>query len=469
MSEMAFRRRMLTLAALSLSVLMPAQLAAGPVVVPTAEGQIGQVPGLLDNVLGARFESVRGNPGDVILGRLKTRFAVPAPLPELDFLTDTLHDLPNPMPVATIPILLGTNIDKSPPASARSRNAADDGDFVAFSFATAGALPNTNNVRIATFDETGNTLVDIPVTTVDNAFPFPDPALSDTSVAVDNQGRVTIAYTELPASNIPEVRATRLDAVTGLPIDPDFLINPSALDVDVALLDPAGNRLIIATTEADIQANIVELSGPTPLVLPEFAVATTAAIFGNLNPQVAADPATGSSMIVWENISGLVGNPVDLFGRRFDAMGNPIGDDFRVNTTTANAQGQPAVAYGPQNLTAVVWSGDGQQLPADGLDVFLQVYDPLGNPIGGEIRVNTNTPGFQDQPAVRFLPEPDNQGRPQVMVAWRDVGQQDGSSPVGTGTSYKCFAINGFPDPEVLIFADGFESGDTSSWSQTQP
>ncbi len=40
-------------------------------------------------------------------------------------------------------------------------------------------------------------------------------------------------------------------------------------------------------------------------------------------------------------------NPVDVRARRFDAMGNPVGNDFVVNTTTAAAQGQPAAAFGP--------------------------------------------------------------------------------------------------------------------------
>ncbi len=70
---------------------------------------------------------------------------------------------------------------------------------------------------------------------------------------------------------------------------------------------------------------------------------------------------------------------------------------------------------------------------------------------------------------MRFLPEKDAQGRPQFTVVWRDVGTADGASPRGTGVSYKCFAIDGLGPPPVPIFEDGFESGDTSSWSSSQP
>jgi hypothetical protein len=163
----------------------------------------------------------------------------------------------------------------------------------------------------------------------------------------------------------------------------------------------------------------------------------------------------------------LQGDPLNVFARRFDALGNPVGDDFQVNTTTANAQGQPSVAMGLGGLAAIAWAGD-SGVPGDDLDVFLQVYDAQGNPIGGEVRANTVTANVQDRPTVRFLPEPDGQGRPQVTVVWRDVSDGEGSGPRGTGTSYKCFSIEGFEDPSA-IFAAGFESGDTSSWSATRP
>ena len=129
---------------------------------------------------------------------------------------------------------------------------------------------------------------------------------------------------------------------------------------------------------------------------------------------------------------------------------------------------QPHVSFDPDSgASAIAWAGDAS-VQGDGLDVFLQVFDPGGNPIGGEIRANTTTAGFQDRPAVRFLPERDPQGRPQVAVVWRDVANGDGTGANGTGTSYKCFAINGFEEPGP-IFADGFESGDTSAWSDTVP
>ncbi len=450
--------RPFVLASISLCLMLtPTTLFAGPAVVPTAEGQIGGTPVAADEVVGPRFESIRGNSGEVLMGGLLFAGGNPPPSPEFQFFTDQFHSTPNPVDAGSETVTVSSS-SKTTPSSARSRNPTDDGDFVAFAFAVDGTASQTLMVRVATFDESGTHLSTFPI---DNIATFPDPVFADTGVAVNQSGEVTVVYSDLPGAT-PTVRAQRVDGSTGVPNGGAIELGPG-LNADVALLDPAGNRLIIPSTDfVTIRGNIVDLSGGTPTVLPSFDISTTAGMPNNL-PQVAADPTNGSFTVVWENFVDIPGDPVNVRARRFDAMGNPIGNDFVVNTTTANAQGQPAVAYGPENLSAVVWAGDAADTQVDKLDVYMQVYDPLGNPIGGETTVNTFTQNVQDRPAVRFLPEPDSQGRPQVAVVWRDVANADGTGPRGTGTSYRCFSIEGVADP-MQIFADGFESGDTSSW-----
>lgn len=449
---------------------------AGPVVVPTAEGQIGETPGMNDKIFGPpSFESIRGQAGEVVFSRIIVPGGAVPPPPEFQFLTDMIHGYPDPMPVPVASTAsVFTSVDKVTPDSGWSRTAADDGDFVAFSFAVDGTMPQTATIRIATFDETGSAMVQVPIIENLETFMIPQATFSKTGVAVDNQGRATVAYTAF-VGGLPQVRATRVNSETGALLDPDFLIADNIrANPGVALLDPAGNRLIIATDELvnppNIRGNIVDFTGGTPAIGPEFLINDTPATFGAVNPAVASDPATGNFTVVWDFFTGTAGDPTDVRGRRFDAMGNPLGGDFRVNSTANNAQGQPAVAYGVEGLSAIAWAADPlvPQMPND-LDVFLQVYDPMGNPIGGQVQVNTFTDNVQDRPAVRFLPDRDSQGRPQVAVTWRDVGDPEGGQPRGTGVSYRCFSINGFEQDMMPIFADGFESGDTSSWSDTQP
>ncbi len=355
-------------------------------------------------------------------------------------------------------------VDKSSPAGAPWIAPAGDIGAI-FSFAIDGTDPQTQGIVVAIVpDDMG----EVGITILDNipTFFLPDPSINRTSVVADNQGRVTVAYTELPIGLPPVVKGQRYNA-SGNPLGSPFSItNDAHGDVDIALLDPAGNRLIVATTDFSdgrIKGNIVDTTGPTPTVLPEFNISGTPALV-HVRPQVAVNPASGLALVVWEDLTGLSGNPSDIRARRFDADGNPFGDPFTVNTVTDDAQGQPAVAIGPNGEEAIVWTGD-PEANGDGLDIFTQVYDATGQPIGGQLRVNSDVNGEQSRPSVSFLATPDTIGQPQFIVTWKDVEGGGSNAPNGTGNSYKCFSI-GDEDP-AAIFADGFEDGDTTSWSDT--
>ncbi len=439
---------------------LPLAATAGPTVVPTSEGQIGTTPAPGDTVIGRRIEPLPAS-GTILFGGLFEFGGTMPPPPAFSFLTDEIHGAGTPAPVNNFP---GTfnNVFKLPPQSASSPN----GDFVAFSFAVDGSMAMTMSVRIATFDKNGNALANLPLADVET---FPDPTLSKTGVAVDDQGRVTVVYTEVEPMMPPRVRAQRFDAVTGAPLGG---VVPVSGDLngspDIALLDPSGDRLIVAhaefSTGGAVNGNIIDTTGPTTMVLPEFPISTTPG-FANFTPAVAADPATGAFTVVWQHLNENVpvSNPTDVRARRFDAQGNPIGNDFVVNTTTAGDQGQPHADAGPNGQSAIVWAG-----VDDDLDVFAQVFDASGQPIGGEIQVNSQTSGEQSNPWVRYLPGPDPTGRPQIAVVWRDVQGGGDLTPNGTGTGSRCFSVGDAPDP-MLIFEDGFESGDTSSWSCKKP
>ncbi len=98
---------------------------------------------------------------------------------------------------------------------------------------------------------------------------------------------------------------------------------------DVALLDPAGNRLVIPSFTFDstggINGNIVDVSGLTPQVTATARIDTTTGdrIFNRL-PSVAANRDTGEFTVVWEQFDDLSGNFGDIRGRRFDPMSNPV-------------------------------------------------------------------------------------------------------------------------------------------------
>lgn len=121
-----------------------------------------------------------------------------------------------------------------------------------------------------------------------------------------------------------------------------------------------------------------------------------------------ATSAAGGSVIVWSSYFTTSGRSNDVFARRLDSGGGFIGDEFRVNTTTQGNQTEPAVAMDGQGRFAIVWQGPGP----DQEDVFLRLFEPNGNAITDELAVNLTTAGRQLYPSVAVG------GTGTLVVAW---------------------------------------------------
>ncbi|MGD9857646.1 MAG: cadherin domain-containing protein, partial [Planctomycetaceae bacterium] len=110
---------------------------------------------------------------------------------------------------------------------------------------------------------------------------------------------------------------------------------------------------------------------------------------------VAMD-AAGNFVVVWSSLSqdggaDLVGNPNTTFGvfaQRFDALGNPLGAEFQVNTRTAGNQYQATVDMSPSGDFVITWHDDYND---DGFPgkIFARRYNAAGEPQGDEFQVNT--------------------------------------------------------------------------------
>lgn len=113
-------------------------------------------------------------------------------------------------------------------------------------------------------------------------------------------------------------------------------------------------------------------------------------------PSVAMD-AAGRFIVVWQEGSR-DGSAAGIFARRYDAKGAPLGDDFLVNTTTANDQVQPDVAADGSGNFVVVWTSYYQD--GDDGGIFGQKFDADGLADGGEFQVNADTSNRQIYPNV---------------------------------------------------------------------
>ena len=149
------------------------------------------------------------------------------------------------------------------------------------------------------------------------------------------------------------------------------------------------------------------------------------------DPAIAVD-AAGNLVIVWSS-RGQDGSDLGIFGRRFDPAGAPLSDEFQVNSFTSGRQSQPAVASDAAGNIVVVWSSDGN----DGSDsgVFARYLDPSGMARFDEFQVNSFTSGRQSRPAVG------SDAAGNVVVVW----SSDGNDGSGSGIFAKAFDAGGNP------------------------
>lgn len=229
-------------------------------------------------------------------------------------------------------------------------------------------------------------------------------------------------------------------------------------------------------------------------------------------PAVAA--ADNSFVVVWHSTTSSANDNsgYSIQARRFASDGTALGDQFQVNTYTTGAQQRPDVASRPNGEFAVVWESEGSSGSDDSdFSVQVQRFASDGTPIGQEIQVNTFSTSTQFVPSVAlhtdgsFAVVWDSNGSVGDDSSSRSIqgqsfaanntalGQQfqantfttsaQGVPAIAAGAggfvvSWFSFGSTGTDDQggsiqarryQAALFADGFESGDTTAWSSSVP
>ncbi len=112
------------------------------------------------------------------------------------------------------------------------------------------------------------------------------------------------------------------------------------------------------------------------------------------NPAIAVD-TNGNFIVVWNSYFEWPRSN-EIFCRRFDADGSPIGSEFQINTTTSGNQKEASVATDAAGNFVVVWYGPGISEE----DIFGRQFDPNGQPLGDQFGVNSHTESRQRVPKV---------------------------------------------------------------------
>jgi hypothetical protein len=178
-----------------------------------------------------------------------------------------------------------------------------------------------------------------------------------------------------------------------------------------------------------------------------FAISDSPIPYTTWSPAVSSD-SNGKFVVVWSDTRS--GN--NIYARRFDREGNPLGISFPVNDDGGSKLHiSPQVSMGFSGDFVIVWE-DFRNTDAD---IFAQRFDSSETKLGGNVLINLDSLS-EDQytPSVSFGP----QGR--FMVAWVDLRWGD-EALFGRSLSFED------PTKDTLVF--GITAETTAVVQETPP
>lgn len=218
----------------------------------------------------------------------------------------------------------------------------------------------------------------------------------------------------------------RLIGPDGLPLGEEFPLSPTA---DRSQIRPAvaglpGGGFVVAYESYDFDSDddeirVQRVSSDGELVGENILIKES-----ELHLHVDVAVAAGGFVVVWDD-------GFDIIGKRFSASGESVGDTFFVNSEIGTMYG-PRIASAGGGIFAVVWD-DRSELDGDGEGIFLRRFDAEGNPIGGDLQVNSTAEGDQYGASIAMRADGN------FVVAWEAYGQQS----TGDGAFAQLFAADG--------------------------
>jgi hypothetical protein len=152
--------------------------------------------------------------------------------------------------------------------------------------------------------------------------------------------------------------------------------------------------------------------------------------------------------------------PQHVYLRRFSLNGMPLGDDIRVNSTPAPEHRNATTAMSPNGNFIIAWAGKNAAIPESELfEILQQAYDADGLPVGEESRINVTTANQQIFASIAMDADGD------YLAVWTSVGQDgDGygiyarqysrgmdDSPPVVGSVFVASDSHAIRDREVLV------------------
>lgn len=321
-------------------------------------------------------------------------------------------------------------------------------------FVVAYRAENTLTLLAQTFDAMGNPVgAEILVSTDDEI------SVINPDVDMDADGHFVVVWNTLSEAG-REIQGRRVSSdgtVQGSVLQIDVGVSGTANEPSVAVAD-SGRFAVVWTgsqspgddqDNTSVQGRVYD-SGGQPLGAP-FQI-NTLTTSRQEQPDIAA-LADGTWVVVWTDQS--LQFPLrDIAMQRLDSVGQFLGPQTMVNAYTATMQLIPSVAAYEEGGFVVTWESYGS--PGDealGFSVQGQVFDSLGQFVDEQFQFNSYVPTSQTRVEVGTAP---GEGSMMVWVSLTSTGDDTSFSSI-QGRQFGPFTPN--------VFTDGFESGDTLSWS----
>jgi len=307
------------------------------------------------------------------------------------------------------------------------------------SWITQGGLGNyvavwederTNNTDIygVKFDSAGNILQDNFRVNDD----FSNSNQFYPSVAADFNNEFIVGWSD-NRDNDYDIYAQRYTS-TGIPINNNFKVNDDTIGAaqwyPVVSCDSIGNSVFVwidyRSGNNDIYAQIYSSQGNP--IGSNFCVNNP--VSGDqLYASVAMDRQDFFVVTWMDNRDG----NFDIFAQQYDNLGNPLGNNFKVNDDLgSSAQGYPSVTVDLNGNFSIVFEDERNS----STDIYMQRYYANGAPIGGNIRVNDdNTNSEQYSPSVSYAPNG------KQVITWCDYRSGDDNPDIYT----QAFTSSGSP------------------------
>jgi len=240
------------------------------------------------------------------------------------------------------------------------------------------------------------------------------------TVAMNTDGAFAVVW----ESEKPEVETTvvscQLFDANGLAVGEEFDVNaPADCRYPDVAMDPNGNFAIVwmqDNSSNSIIGRLYDANGTAKTESTEpFEVSTTN--FSSLTRPAIAMDANGYFVVTWDGDPDRASQD-DIHARLFDPNGTPLGDQFIVNTTLTDAQQYPQVAMNNKGEFVIVWETEIEAHTTE-RDIFGQRFDSLGQPVSDEFLINTYVEGDQKSPDVALS---DNG---VFITVWQSNGQDD--------------------------------------------